>query len=371
VLGTFTRDLHTEPLLTKGDTHKHDSGLLLTRLRIEGEGAYGDRLFAEVAYDLEMFAGSGLNSLRFDLADEIGTGTWLDADRVFSEHDDAVWRHALYRAWVRYEADRWELTLGRQRIALGRGRLWNPTDLFNPIFPLAIEGDQRIGQDAAVVRAQLGHGLRAAGIWAPQDDQDDHKAAMRLELHRRAIDAALMVGTFQGERVFGADMAASVRGAAFRAEATYSDTDEIGWIWQVVTSVDYNFDVGTGLYFLVEHLYNENLCEDLFGEAVCAGNLAAAAAVGLAQASTDRITTVVRNQTGVQIGYDLTPLLRANLLVLYDWHGPSAAIAPALIYSWRSNVEVSLAAQLFVESCNRCEYADPSNILIFQVDTYF
>ncbi|MFB3099474.1 MAG: hypothetical protein ACE1ZX_05510, partial [Acidimicrobiia bacterium] len=75
----------------------------------------------------------------------------------------------LYRGWVRYEGRSFDVTLGRQRIPLGRARLWNPTDLFNPIFPLAIEGDQRIGQDAVVARWEPLDEIWLVGLWSPQD----------------------------------------------------------------------------------------------------------------------------------------------------------------------------------------------------------
>jgi hypothetical protein len=283
-------------------------------------------------------------------------------------------RHALYRAWLRYEGDQWDLTLGRQRIALGRGRLWNPTDLFNPIFPLAIEGDQRIGQDAAVGRFRLARTVRLVGIWSPQDDPDLHKAAVRLELQRREIDAALMAGRFQRDWVFGGDFALSFRGAAIRGEATFTDLELGNRIWQVVGSVDYSFAVGTGLYALVEHLYNENLVDPSAFAALPPGLPRQVALETFVRSQTlflDRITTVARNQTGFQIGYDLTPILRGDLLALYDWNGPSTAIVPAITYQWRQDVEISLAAQFFIGRDARTEYGDRSTLLVLQLDAYF
>lgn len=363
VLGTFTRVEQAERLLTTGSTRKSDSGLLLTRARLTARTAWADRLFGQLTYDAELFTGSGLRSLGYQVGKQIGTGTWFDADRFFMENPDAEARHLIYRAWLRYEGDRFDVTLGRQRIALGRGRLWNPTDLFNPIFPLQIEGDERIGQDALVGRVRLTPSLRLGGIWSPQDDPDAHRWAGRLELSRPRVDAALMVGSFERDWVFGADFAASLSGAAVRGEATFTDLRSGGRIWQVVGSVDRSFQLGSGLYVLVEHLYNENLVDP---DVLQASLVAAAQAFAF-----DRITTVVRNQTGLQVGYDLTPLLRGDLLVLYDWHGPSVATVPMLRYSWRADLEVGIGAQLFLGRDARSEYGDRSNLLIVQVDAFF
>jgi hypothetical protein len=348
--------------------------LLLTRARLEAQAVWRDRLWSQVVYDHEVFTGSGLRGLSYRAAREIGTQTWLDADRTISRHRDAEWRHSLYRAWVRLEDDRYEITLGRQRIPLGRGRLWNPIDLFNPIPPLAIEGDQRIGQDAMRARLRLARGLWLEGIWSPQDDPDEHRSAVRLELSRTEIDLALMVGAFERDWVFGGDFAANLKGAAVRGEATFTDLESGGRIWQVVAGADYTFDVGSGLYALVEHLYNENridrgaLLSLPPGLSVAAGTALVAVAQGSAL---NRITTFARNQTGAQLGYDLTPLLRLDGLWLYDWDGPSVAFVPALTWAARADLEVAVAGQLFWGEDERSDYGDQPALLILRLEAFF
>ena len=43
---------------------------------------------------------------------------------------------------------------------------------------------------------------------------------------------------------------------------------------------------------------------------------------------TPQLVTISHNQTGLSLGYDLTPLVRANLLWIHDWNGPSEALVP-------------------------------------------
>jgi hypothetical protein len=360
---TFTRLIDAEDLLLTGSTRRSDSWLLLTRARAGLEGVWRERVYGELVYDNEVRTGSALDSIDFWVANEIGTQTWLDADRVISRHADGDWRHSLYRAWLRYEADAFELTLGRQRIPLGRGRLWNPTDLFNPIGPLAIEGDQRIGQDAALLRVSLSDDFRAVGIWSPQDDPDDHRAALRLELDHPDLDAALMAGRFRRDRVFGADFAINLGDAALRGEATYTDLEGHGRIWQAVASLDYTFSVGTGLYALVEHLYNENT--------VSADFLITELVVGTQVPLFDRIVTVSEDLTGAQLSYEFSPFWQGGLLCIYDWHGASAAIAPSLSFTPRSDLVLTAAGQLFWGGDSDTQYGRQPGILILQVELYF
>jgi hypothetical protein len=400
-LATLTRDVRLDELerrLQEVDPlrlppRRSDSGLLLLRARIDAQAVWRDRLYAQVVYDNEARFGSGLDTFNFAAADAIGIRTWADMDGTLSSHEDGDWRHSVYRAWVRWEQERVELTLGRQRIPLGRGRLWNPIDLFNPIPPLAIEGQQRIGQDAARLRFRLREGVWTEAIWSPQDDPDEHRGALRLELSRTELDLALLVGSFRRNWVFGADGEGNLGGAAYRFEATYTDDREGGRTWQVVGSLDYTFAVGSGLYGMVEHFYNENLVDQGgFGAllATCFAGVpppppplsspaarqcidATISALAGGQGPVlDRLVTIVRNQTGVQLGYDLTPLVRANLLSIYDWHGPSVAIFPVISWSASSDVEVALGVQLYLgPDDGRSEYGDRANLLFAQVDFFF
>ncbi|THB77600.1 MAG: hypothetical protein D6B25_06435 [Desulfobulbaceae bacterium] len=54
----------------------------------------------------------------------------------------------LYRGFVQYRGSEHFFSVGRQRIPLGVGRIWNPIDVFNPIDVEAIETDEREGTDS-------------------------------------------------------------------------------------------------------------------------------------------------------------------------------------------------------------------------------
>ncbi|HKC50652.1 MAG TPA: hypothetical protein VKF60_07655 [Myxococcota bacterium] len=344
--------------------------LATTRARLQLEARYGDHWTGQIVYDNELFLGTGRDSLAFRLAEQLGAPTWLDLDHTIADSRDATWRHLLYRGWVRYQADALEVTVGRQRIALGRAQLWNPTDLFNPIPPLAVERDQRIGVDAALARVRLRDDLWAAAIFAPGVNDQNPSSAFRLELSRRELDGALMFALIDRDRVAGLDFSANVRDAALRGEFTETWHFAGRATLQAVVSLDYTFPLGTGLYGLVEHFYNQNVApRDSFNAALLAD-------VGLQRLaarflSPTQITTVSRNQTGVELGYDLTPLLRANCLWIHDWNGPSEAFAPSLSWSPRSDLELSGGVQLFGGGAGSGEYGGLSPLYFLRADVYF
>jgi len=262
--------------------------------------------------------------------------------------------------------------LGRQRIPLGKARLWNPTDLFNAISPLAIQGDQRIGQDAVRAKLRLAEGLWSEAIWSPQDDPDEHRGALRLEFGRTSVDASAFVGRFGLDWVFGGDFATNLGDAAVRGEATFTNLRRGDTLWQVVGSIDYQAPVGTGIYLLAEHLYNENTVSAVPLSSIPAFPVVEVGlnALVTGNPNIDRITSIAKHQTGLQAGYDLTPLLRANALAIWDWNDHSVALFPVLGWSPRDDLELSVGAQFFVGQAGS-QYGDATTLLFWQLDLFF
>ncbi len=376
-----TREMRTDEVFPAPDgtfsLGVSPSLLSQTRVRLDLQARYRERFSAQWSYDNEVFTGSGRKALGFAIADQRGFDTWIDLDRTISDTHNATWQHLLYRGWLRYEGDDVEVTVGRQRIALGRARLWNPTDLFNPIPPLALEGDQRIGVDSVVTRVRVAGDLWASAIVAPQDRDDLYRSALRLELSQRRVDAALMFARIETDSVYGFDFATNLGDAALRGEGTWSFHEHGGHTTQLVGSLDHTFDLGTGLYVLVEHFYNGNT----FSRDALRNTLEALPPLtpdqGLALLTQDgviptsQLVTVSRNQTGLNLGYDLTPLLRLDLLWIHDWEGPSEAVFPVLTWSALQSVELSVGAQFFGGRDGEGNYGGLDPLYFARLDVWF
>ncbi len=347
----------------------------LTRLRVRLDVRATDRISGAIAYDQEVLAGN-LDTLGLALGEGLRSDTLLRADQRIVDEAHVQWRHLLYRAYLLYESRRLELVLGRQRIPWGVGRLWNPIDRFNPIAPLSLEADQSPGVDAAVARWLFDGFTFAEAVFAPLRDPSDGSYAARLHGVLFDVDYSLVGGVFEEALTFGFDLAGNLGDAAARVEAVWSDPSrkvrpvgqpvarELSDFWQVVVSVDHLFDVGTGLYVLLEHLYNGNALGfgsgragpflAFFEETDIPPDPSIPPALGpfVAPASPDilggsRVASFAENQTGLQVGYDLAPEVRGELLVIYDWNGASAAFFPVLRYSPLDWLELTLGAQLF------------------------
>jgi hypothetical protein len=352
-----------------------DVGVDLTRLRTRFDLTMSPKLSARLTYDHELRFGT-LDTLEAELGQALASDTFLDLQWQVeglgfgSDEQHRRWRHLLYRAFLRYESDQLDVVVGRQRIAWGVGRLWNPIDRLNAIPPLAIEPDQSPGIDAVDVRWILSGFTYLEAVWAGGATSDEQAWATRLHGVARNVDYSLMFGRFSGALTAGLDLAANLGEAGVALEAVYADPSRDVWpvrgsrhelepFWQVVASIEHNFDVGSGLNVLLEHFYNGNALGFGEGEAGTllpffeSASTPPLPAPTVRPASPDifggsRVVTLAPQNTGVSVGYEFAPLLRGDLIVLYDWKGESAVFFPTLRWSPLASVEVSLGGQLTV-----------------------
>jgi hypothetical protein len=368
-----------------------DTWLSLTRLRTRIDGTLTSALSFTVAYDHELLLGI-IDTFETELRRSFGSDTYWDLDHTIDEGSHSHWEHSLYRAFVELETDRIDARIGRQRISWGVGRLWSPMDRFSEIPPLAIERDQFPGVDAIDVRWNLSGFDFLQVVYAPGDDTSrDGSEALRFHGVVREVDVSLMAGIFEQARVAGFDLARNVGDAALRLEVVYTNPERQVWpvgkptsselssFVQAIVSMDYNVDVGAGLYLLVEHLYNGNALG--FGRGQAGRALAFFESTGnpanpiVTPASSDvlgssLVVSAAIHLTGFQAVYELTPALQGSLLAIIDWNGESAAYAPSLSYTGLDAIELTLGVQLF-SGPRLSEYGDLDPIGFLYVEYFF
>jgi len=337
-------------------------GTSTTRLRIRMEARANEHWSAVVSVDNELIAGT-LDTFEAQIAENLGTGTWADASG-FQGNDRVGWAYSLYRAHINFESEHFEAVVGRQRIPWGVGRLWNPIDRFNAIRPLAIQPDQSPGVDAINARILFTDFTQLELVFSAGRDSSENDYAMRFQGVGRDIDYGVVLGSFKGARTVGLDLSGNLGEAAGRAEIVYTVPTRDVWpvgapgpgrlpdFWQVVVSVDYNIDWGKGIYVLAEHLYNGNALGFGFGTAgPLLGFFEQTAAppffepTSFARFGGSQVITRSSQLTGLQAGYEITPEIQFNTLILYDWDGKSAIFFPSLAYSPSASFDWTLGVQ--------------------------
>ncbi|HRH88648.1 MAG TPA: hypothetical protein PLO41_17520 [Rubrivivax sp.] len=214
----LTGSLKSVYLRSKASTGE-DFALSLNRLRVEAKGDLAPGLAVDLQYDNEVLLGSYLDTAEFRALKDRPPPQYWRADANYVERGEVYGRHRLYRAAVTLTRGNVDLKLGRQRIAWGTGRFWSPLDILNPVNPLALEREERVGVDAALLEAQLGPLSRASLVVAPAPGRGPTSSAVQWHGNAAGVDASLVAGRLLGLDIVGMDLATQIRDAGIRGEA--------------------------------------------------------------------------------------------------------------------------------------------------------
>jgi len=320
-------------LLMIGETlSKEDFWSDLNRLRLEIDIKPVETILIKTVYDNEAIIGTFLKTGEFAFAKKAKEATLFDLSREITDHQNLFWRHSLYRLYLTYSKRELNLTVGRQRVAWGHARIWNPTDLFNPVSPLRIEREQRTGVDAVNIDYSFGPLAGLNIVYAPGNERTEGSAGARVRTNIKGYDLSIMTGEFRKNKVMGLDFAGNIGDSGFRGEGVFTDQKEGSDFSRLVLSWDYNFP--GSLYLLLEYLYN-------------GGNLGRdASPLSITQFSGE-IVTRNRNFLASGIGYDLTPLARFDLYGIYDIDAGSLFLNPGIRYNIRRDLDWVAGSQIF------------------------
>lgn len=208
----------------------------------------------DAAYDLELLTGSFLDSPEFLVLNDAPDPRYWELQNQFYESNDLVARHQLYRGTVQWRSSVGDFRLGRQQVNWSTALIWNPMDILNPVSPLQLEPDERIGVDALLWDTPWGALGRISAVYAPQHEGDQASTAVRAKRFIAGIDASVMTGTFADVTKAGVSGSGSLAGTGWRTEAVWSERDTEEKYWQAVADLNWSFRNGINL--AVEYFYN-------------------------------------------------------------------------------------------------------------------
>lgn len=273
---------------------------------------------------------------------------------ITSDHDfgnaDIVWwnTHSSAahsepdRLYVDASHEKFQGTIGRQRIAWGTALVWNPTDFFNPLSILDFEYEERPGVDAVRVQYFMSEVSKVEITVKPGKSRSRSIVAGKILLNQWGYDFHILGGV-QGENPsFGAAWAGDIGGAGFRGEAVMKRIGQEvkrifpspngSWSATVVLSADYTFTDNT--YLHTEALYNNQ-------------GVAANAAAFLPVSLSLGLFSPARWSLFQELSFDVHPLVRLSGFVIYNPSDGSTAIVPSATWSIMENVDASFFGLIF------------------------
>jgi hypothetical protein len=346
---------YLKTFLISGETFfGEDYSLFLHRLRSSVAWYPESHLEFHLEADNQLRWGSYLDTVLYQLACPLEDLSYVDMTLIPYAGDELDWKVSLHRLYMRVNSNKADFSLGRQRIAWGTGRIWNPTDLFNPVSPLTLEPGEYRGADSVHVVLRPADLLQVEVAAAIGNDEEDRRYGARASTSIGSYEYSVIAGRFRERNVVGFDFTGYIGDAGFRGEFTWSDDEERDYI-QGVLSYEYTFP--NSLTVLAEYLYNGgNL--DLFNPADLT-NLE----------SYDAITTFNRNFAAVRLSCQLHPLVSAQILSIIDLEDKSAFAFPLVYYSWKQNVDVAAGVQFFFG--DEGDFSYYSHTLLATVSWYF
>jgi len=326
----------------------------LNRLRLEVRGRPADWLGYDVQYDNEALLGSYLDTAQFAQLKAARPKTYWDMESNYVDSQSLVMRHRVHRSFVSLNTAAVDAFLGRQRIAWGSGRMWNPTDLFNPYNPAQLERDERTGVDAVLLEKSFSALSRLSFAYAPQRNAPASRA-VRYRTNFAKTDIALMAGKFRDSRVVGFEFAGRIGDAGVYGEAAHTRPRAGDVFTRGVMGAEYAFE--NTLTIGAEYYWN--------GEGTSQRTR-----YDFVRMFAGEIQNVAKHYTGAHLRYDVTPLLRSENHLILNHDDVSRFFAPSLVYSLASNWDVAAGVQLFSGDADS-EYGRFHNVYYMYLQRFF
>ncbi len=250
--------------------------------------------------------------------------------------------HFIDRMYLKINFDKINLTLGRQRIAWGTGRIWNPTDLFNPINPTNFAKIEKDGVDAAFVKYNFANLTDLSIVINPTKIKTNF--SIRLRTNFSEFDLSVLGGKFTNDYVLGADFAGNLLNAGVRGEMLYSQNNI-----KYILGIDHQFT--PKIYSLIEYHFN---------------------GAGKSKKAFYDFNSLLNNYSIYlakkyfifQLSYIVHPLSSISILIKRNLNDNSSFYSLDLSYSILDNLNVSWITNVFSGSCYTEYWYYPSSTII-------
>jgi len=328
----------------------------LTRLRLKPVIYLANRTRLNIEYEFTALAYNSINTASLDFGNQKNRQLIdLSWDLINEKNFGAV--HFIDRLYLRQGFDWGNVIIGRQRISWGTGRIWNPTDLFNPINPATYYKIEKDGADAVSSKISLGDFTDVNVVYNPVNKFQSSNFGARFRTNFNEMDLSFMTGYFDKNKIIGADFAGNLLDAGIRGEGIYSisNVDTVSSFTRYVLGIDYQFT--SKLYALIEYQFN--------GEGKTNLN-----EYELDRLANGEIINLSKNYTYLMLTYQVSPLLILNLANNANLNDGSGFILCSLAYSASDNLYLNVGSQFtYGDKSSEYWYYPPS--IFGQLEYYF
>ena len=246
------------------------------------------------------------------------------------------------RFWLKYQKDKIEISIGRQRVNWGINTIWNSNDLFNAYNFIDFDYIERPGSD--VIRFQYtGDNLSSFDLVYKPTKNDGSVIAALYKINKLDYDFQFLAANYYEDVALGGGWAGNLKNAGFKGEFTYfvaknllvDGVDQDNSI-TLSSSVDYSFK--NGFYILGSYLYNSNGFSDpsVFSLGSLTENVLSS-----------KNLMPSKNSYLIQASKPITPAINSSLTLLYGQGVNFMFISPNITYDINKSFDLNFIGQFF------------------------
>lgn len=189
--------------------------------RLNFKGYINENMTIAVEFRNRLFTGD-LVRMGDYYSDRIGADPGLvDLSWNLLKEPSILFNTTVDRLWMDFQYNKFQVTLGRQRINWGQTFVWNPNDIFNAYSFFDVDYVERPGSDA--IRIQYFPSYSSAAELAVKTDSANRVTAAGLfRINQWGYDMQFLAGISNGDdMVFGTGWSGAIKSLSFRGEATW------------------------------------------------------------------------------------------------------------------------------------------------------
>ncbi len=233
------------------------------RLRFRGDYTQDEFFVTLIADGVNYYGDSYVNSNDFEYVKLQKSDTPFKTQSEHNTYGSGSIYAKLYRAYGGYEDDANRVLVGLQNISMGVGRVWNPTNLFNPRNVYALEPDETFGVFGVSYTRHIDDTSQITVV-ASQKADDSFKYAVQYKAYLDIADFALDVVSSNETTMLGFEIEGNLgeSGVEVRSEGAYiksrlqknlTQSEDVEY-FQGIVGADYAFV--NGITLITEVLYS-------------------------------------------------------------------------------------------------------------------
>lgn len=295
------------------------------------------------------------NSIQFipNYADLITSHQDIDMSFNLIDKPALLFHSKIDRLNIDYQSEKWQITLGRQRINWGKNLVWNPNDLFNTYSFFDFDYEERPGADALRIQYFTSGNSSIETAINYTDKWDDNTLALKYNFNQFNYDFQFLLAKYSTDYTFGLGWEGAIKDVGIKGEFSYfmpqeKTTDSEN---ALVGSLSFDYYFKNGISINLAGLYNSLGISEVTDFSPTQFNSFQLSAKNMMPNRLSYFT---------QISKPISPALNLSFSTIYAQELQGVFMMPQMTYNLAQNWDFDTTAQVFYGK-NQNEFSNMGN----------